>query len=333
MFQSARLTLTAWYLLILMLISIVFSGVIYSIVSTQIQGLIHRQNEQLQHYREKERDRDDPPLIPIEELQDQKGQLLFTLISINGVILIVAGGAAYFLAGRTLRPIKEMIDEQNQFISSASHELRTPIATMRTEMETSMLERHLSDKRAREVLSSNLEELQSLQGLTNNLLTLAHVHNVGTTRFADEVSISGVLQTAVKKVLPLAKKKQIVIHQSIEDAIVSGDKTSLVEACVILLENAVKYSQEKSSITVSSKKTRHTVLITVQDQGIGIKAEDLPHIFERFYRADKARGHEGFGLGLSIAKKTIETHKGSIKVKSMVGKGTTFFLSLPLQTS
>lgn len=160
MFESARLKLTAWYLLIIMLISMLFSAAIYNIATREIQFVIHRmQYEQYRQQKEGFPGRSGPQIqFTIEELEAVKDRLKYQLFFINAVIFFTAGGAGYFLAGRTLRPIKSMIDEQNQFISSASHELRTPIATMRAEMEGSLLEKNIADKDARKLINTGVTQ-------------------------------------------------------------------------------------------------------------------------------------------------------------------------------
>ena len=256
-----------------------------------------------------------------------------TLLFINGSIFIFAGGAGYFLAGRTLRPIKVMIDEQNQFISSASHELRTPIATMRAEMEGSLLEKHLSDPQARTLITSSLEELGELQDLSNNLLRIAQVHGTAEDEMQEEVSLAESIAIAHKKVAPLAKKKNIIIKTEISDSMIMGEKRKITEIFVILLDNAIKYSQNNSQIIVSSKATHKVVAIHVEDEGMGISEKDIQHIFDRFYRADKSRTEDGYGLGLAIAKKTTEMYKGTISVKSKEKEGTIFTVTFPLKNS
>jgi two-component system sensor histidine kinase CiaH len=341
MFQAARLKLTAWYITMLMLISIIFSVVIFNIVSHQIEGLIRMQNERIRHFQEAMLNgenlppppKNSPPLLSTQDLYNQEEQLFITLIIVNGIILIIAGGAAYFLAGRTLRPIKVMIDEQNQFISHASHQLRTPIAAMRIDIEGGLLEKHITDNRAREIANSNLEELGSLQALTNNLLQLAQLpHNI-SKNYKEKVSLTECIESACKKVTVLAKKKQISISSNVEEVLIRGDESSLREAFVTLLENAIKYSPEKTKVSIISKKDKNSIKVMVTDQGIGIAESDLPHIFNRFYRASQAYPQEGFGLGLSIAKRIIQTHNGSIVVISTENKGTTFTISLPLTVS
>jgi signal transduction histidine kinase len=222
-----------------------------------------------------------------------------------------------------------MVDEQNQFISDASHELRTPIATLRAEMEVAILEKRLGDKEARDLIGSNLEELGKLQDLANNLLQLAHVHQKDII-YNDSISLQDVIQTAYKKIAPMAKKKHIAFSRALVSGKVKGDKNSLVEVFINLFDNAIKYSPEKTAITVAAITKKRFVTILVTDEGIGISPADLPHVFDRFYRADKSRTQDGHGLGLSIAKKIIQAHGGSIVADSIFHKGTTFTITFPL---
>jgi len=330
MFQSARLKLTTWYLLIIMLVSGTFSIAFYRASTNEIQRVIDRI-----HYVQSQGSQlmlPPPPnaVITLDELQEVKTRLQLALIIVNGFIFLLAGGAGYFLAGRTLRPIQIMVDEQNQFISDASHELRTPIATLRAEMEATLLEKHLGDKEARGLIESNLEELGRLQELANSLLQLAHMSDKeGITN--NIVQLSEVIQMAHKKVASIAKKKQITFAIAHVNGKIKGDKSSLVEVFVNLFDNAIKYSPEKTTVALTSANKKHSVTINIADQGVGIANAELSHIFDRFYRADKSRSQaDGHGLGLSIVKKIVLAHNGSIDVSSISQKGTTFSVTFPL---
>ncbi len=320
----------------MMLTSIIFSSVIYGIVSRQIEGFILMQNDRIQHAQQFLPLINDgsqfpvPPIISITDLRSQEHQLLITLIFVNFGVLIITSAAGYVLSGRTLQPIKRMVDEQNQFISNSSHELRTPIATMRAEMEASLLEKKISNAQARKLITSNLEELGSLQTLMNSLLRLAHVHNTNAIPDTKNISLATIIEAAQKRVLPLAKEKHITIDVNESDCHIEGDKNSLTEVFVILLDNAIKYSDTYTHITINTvKKDRH-IVTSIADEGIGISPQDLPHIFERFYRADKSRSQtDGYGLGLSIARRIMDIHGGKITVVSREGSGTTFTLQFP----
>ena len=150
----------------------------------------------------------------------------------------------------------------------------------------------------------------------------------------EKLSIAFIAKNAIKKIQPLAKKKKISIQNESDDLKIEGNKQGLEDLLVILLDNAIKYSPEKSPVIVKTKKTDGSVKISVEDKGIGIEKADIPHIFDRFYRADTSRSKinvDGYGLGLSIAKKIVSILNGSIEVKSTPKKGSIFIVHLPLK--
>lgn len=320
MFRSARLKLTAWYLLIIMLISISFSLAIYRVLVTEFARV-----ERVQRIRRH-------LVIDPEVLKESQERLRVTLILINLAILGAAGVSGYFLAGRTLRPIQDMVDEQSRFITDASHELRTPLTSLKSEIEVNLRAKDLSLPDAKKLLMSNLEEVNNLQYLSDNLIKLTQFQTSSDRGTFERISLVEIFHEAQKKIANIAKHKNINIKNNIKDFSLDGDRQSLLELFVILLDNAIKYSPKGKSVTVTSKKTDHSVEIKFKDNGIGIDEKDIPHLFDRFYRTDKSRTKlevGGYGLGLSIAKQIIEKHKGSIKVESELGKGTTFIINLP----
>ena len=326
MFKKARLKLTAWYLLIIMLISLAFSIAIDHLLTLELTRV-----ERVQRLRQERRIPRIPAIDP-EVIEEPKNRLRINLILINLGILGAAGVAAYFLAGRTLKPIKNMVDEQNRFITDSSHELRTPITSLKTEMEVNLRDKKLN-KDTRKILESNLEEVNSLQSLSDNLIRLTKYQKTNDIDFKD-ISLTEIIEEACKKVTNLAKHKRITIENQVKEYSVKGDKLSLTEAFVIFLDNAIKYSHKNTKVILISKKTDHILAIDIKDEGIGIAEEDIPHLFERFYRVDKSRAKTdvgGFGLGLSIAKQIVNKHNGSISVVSNLGKGTTFSVKLPLK--
>lgn len=329
MFENARLKLTAWYLLIIMLVSVAFSVAIYELLTQELDRV-----ERMQRQRQILRFPFDfqqrfPRAIDPEIIEETKNRLIARLVLTNLAILGLAGVAGYFLAGRTLRPIGQMVDDQNRFITDASHELRTPLTSLKSEIEVGLRDKNLTTKEARELLESNLEEVNKLQYLSDNLIKLTK--NGATKTVLEKVQLAQVVENAIQKVTTLARQKKIIIENHVKDHQLIAEGQSLTELFVVLLDNAIKYSDKNTTVMVDSRKSDDHVVARVKDQGMGIPKEEIPHLFDRFYRADKARsGADGYGLGLSIAKQIVEKHGGSIKVDSEVGKGSTFSIQLPL---
>lgn len=331
MFQSARLKLTAWYLLIIMTISIFFSYFIYNAATYEVERALRRQ--QLQFYSEQGIVPPPPYLIQIDPtvLQESETQIWLRLLTLNLIIFGFSGGIGYLLSGRTLRPIETMITEQKRFISDASHELRTPLTALKSEIEVNLRGKNLSAAKARQILQSNLEEVNSLQMLSESLLRLTQYEDSTGWKFT-KIPIEKVIRGAWDKVSVIAKEKKITMEIKQGETYTLGDMVSLIELFIILFDNAVKYSGEKSRVTVSIIVRDGWMHILVQDEGIGIHPDDVSHIFDRFYRSDTSRSKQsttGYGLGLSIAKKIVAVHKGSISVESRIGEGTTFAIKLP----
>lgn len=337
MFNSARIKLTGWYLLIIMIISISFSTFIYLGSIREFDRVLRIQEYRIQHPDIQQRfiqrpiwQNDDLPLSAPPDPQvisEARNRITEGLIGINLIILVFSALAGYFLAGRTLRPIKNMVDEQNRFITDASHEINTPLTSLKTSIEVNLRDKDFNLDKAKQVLLSNLEEVNSLQVLSSELIEITQYQKVNGNFNLAKVDVADVLKSAVLKIKPQADKKKITIISKTTKAFVNADARSLTELFTILLDNAVKYSPEKTNIQVESKSTDSKIKIIVKDNGIGIDKKDLPFIFERFYRADASRTKQqitGYGLGLSIAKRIVDLHGGTISAESIKEKGTTF---------
>ena len=342
MFHHARLKLTAWYLLIIMAISISFSAFIYFGATNEYDRIVRIEQYRAIHPMQPgtffQRPFNQDALFSISSQQDNeliewaKLRVLEALFGINVIILFLSALAGYFLAGRTLRPIKHMLDEQNRFITDASHELNTPITALKTSLEVNLRNNKLDLGQARDVLKSNLEDVNSLQSLSEELIgVIMYQKQNGNFRVA-KVSLTDTIEAAMERVKSLAAKKKIVVKVDMPKTFVMGDQKSLIELFVILLDNAIKYTDNRSPIKLMVEKDDSTISVLIKDGGAGIKKEDLPHIFDRFYRADRSRTKQrvgGYGLGLSIAKRIVALHNGSIGVESESGKGSTFVVTFP----
>ena len=248
------------------------------------------------------------------------------------IILLLSALSGYFLAGRTLRPIKNMLDEQNRFITDASHELNTPLTSLKTSIEVNLRDKNFNTEKAKEVLESNLEDVNNLQFLSAELIKLTQYQEQNNNLQFEKFYLSDVIHEAVEKVKAQAKKKNISILPDTAKIYLIGEKRSLTELFIILLDNAIKYSPNKTAVKVMAKKIDSKVQIIVKDSGMGIEKKDIPYIFDRFYRADKSRSKQktkGYGLGLSIAKRIAILHNGNITVESEAGKGSSFIVTLP----
>jgi two-component system sensor histidine kinase CiaH len=217
----------------------------------------------------------------------------------------VVGLGSYYLARRTLEPIEAAHEAQSRFAADASHELRTPITAMRIENEVTLSDPSLTLNDAKTQLQSNIEELDTLMNLTENLLTMARI---GSEQLETEkVTIADTLERAIAKVHAQAeqKKQTIVLHKVPKQSLLAH-KDLLRDAFVTLLDNAIKYSPEDSKIEIRTKIEHKSLTIKIIDEGAGIPVDAIPHIFKRFYRADRSRTKKadakGFGLGLSIAQ-------------------------------
>jgi len=331
MFHSARLKLTVWYLLIIMFISLAFSATIYRILTNEVERFAGMQRHRIEN-RLQNLNLPPPPIISDPDLIiEVRQRVLLMLAEINFFIFVVSGALGYFLAGQTLRPIAQMVDEQNRFISDASHELRTPLTALKTSMEVNLRDKELTLDQAKKIIRGSIDQVNKLSSLSNSLLELAQ-YQVNNHKFFKAIFLKKIVDEVVKKLTPLAEKKQIVIKRKIIEAKINANQESLSNLFTILLDNAIKYSPANSQITVSSKRVDKSIFISIKDQGMGIDKKDLPHIFDRFYRADSARSKAdrgGYGLGLSIAKKIVEIHQGAITVDSQINKGTVFTIKFP----
>jgi len=220
---------------------------------------------------------------------------------------------------------------QKQFISDAAHELKTPLAILRTNIEAEINNSNLPLD-LKQKLSQNIETLSRLSTLVEKLLFLSKLENKKIILNKTDVNLSGLLDNLKEDIQFLTENKnQNFVVELQNDVTIKGDFDLLYQAFFNFLNNAVKYTPESGKIFLSLKTINNSAVIVIQDTGIGIKKEELPNIFNRFYRSDKSRSLEkGYGLGLSIAKWIITLHQGSLEVDSEPKLGTRIQISLPL---
>ena len=303
--------------------------------------------------------------------------LVSTMIALAPVILLLAIGVAYILAGSAFRPVDQLINEVEaisdgrslhrrvqtdpgndeiarlsatlnamlarledsfgglrRFTADASHELKTPLTVLRADIErasnpdTNRVERMIA-------LEEALQETARMADLVDSLLTLARADEGRFDLARTDVQIEPLVKEVLETAVILGEEAGLEIETpAIENAVVSGDRTRLRQLLLNLVTNAIKYTPRGGLVEISaSKRGKDEVAISVRDTGIGIAAADLPHVFERFWRADRARSRAsergGFGLGLAICQWIAQAHGGSLTVQSRLGRGSVFTLTLP----
>jgi len=242
--------------------------------------------------------------------------------------------------GRLATTLNQMIERlekafkrQQQFTSDASHELRTPLAVIQAESTLSLQkERNVSDYQ--QSLETISQEAARMSVVINQLLTLARADSGKERLVLEAVELGGLLRELGSEVEILCRDKGLNFQLGqLESLVVKGDRAKLEQLFLNLLDNAMKYTPSGGIISVSLRTEGQMAVAAVTDTGMGIPQEDLPFIFERFYRADKARSRAdgGAGLGLAICRSIAEAHGGRIEVQSQVGKGSTFSVYLPLR--
>src|SRR6185312_5647215 len=318
MFRSATFKLTMWYMTIVMLISLAFSVALYNVATGELRRGLHRETERI--YNQFPVFENNPSLpLPSTDFDSSAHRILFRLVGLNIVVLVGAGFASYWLARKTLEPIEAAHKQQKRFTADVSHELRTPLTALRMESEVALLNQQSTKQELRETLGSNLEEVGKIESLINNLLRLTRLESEELQQSFEPLENNVVIEQALEQIRPAADTHHITLKQSVEPVMVSGDRDSLVQLLVILLDNAVKYSPPGKTIEVSSQRQGDQVVFSVKDQGAGIEPSALDHVFDRFYRADSSRtkeNTEGYGLGLSIAKMIADLHEGTITLTS-----------------
>ena len=328
-FRTTTLRLAGTYLAIIMVMSLGFSLVFYQTSAAQLE----RQRPPSEAGREQEFHFTDHAVNRFLERRaaEARQELIAQLVLVNLAALAIGSVVSYLLAEHTLRPICANMHAQTQFVSDASHELRTPLTALRTANEVALRNPKLTLAEARTVIEANVTDATRLQTLANTMLGLLR-HDHSTVQL-QPVALQTVVSEAMNLVVAPAQAKSIAIDDTTPPLIVRAHQQRLVQLLTILLDNAIKYSPEHTTITITAESTNRWARVQIIDQGIGMDTATQRQIFQRFYRADQARTgglDQGYGLGLAIAQQIITEHGGKITVDSTPGSGTTFTVSLRL---
>ncbi|QGQ47935.1 sensor histidine kinase [Metabacillus sediminilitoris] len=261
---------------------------------------------------------------------------LFIILAFSALIFsFIAFAFSRVMSNRAMVPIERAFKRQQEFVADASHELRTPLSVMLSSLDILEMEDEEKNEISAKMVGNLKDEVKRMSGLVGDLLTLARSDSDDPNISFEDFNLRPIAERTIHTFEGHAASKNIQLELDISTAItIFGNKDRITQLLYILLDNAIKYSKESGSVTLSITMEKNLVTISVKDNGIGIDEKNLTHIFERFYRVDKARTRQqgGHGLGLSIAKWIVDIHGGRISVESKIGEGSTFIVKIPSKT-
>ncbi len=271
----------------------------------------------------------DPRIINL-ILDRTRDILLNRILVIDAIIVVFVLVVSIFLTKETLGPIKINMEKQKRFIADASHELRTPIAIVISGLEVALRNKDLDLEKAKKIIKSTLNEMRDFSSLSDHLLNISK-HDSNKKEMYKAVLFSQLIKTISAKMQPIADKKDVHIKTNIiVEASVFGDDIELGRVLYNVLNNAITYSKEGGNIYVDGYIHKKNYVVVVKDEGVGMPKKVLDNVFEAFFRGDHSRNTSGAGLGLTLAKQIIESHKGTIQIKSEEGKGTEVIMTVPI---
>lgn len=260
---------------------------------------------------------------PVRKIFQVNASAIFTAQSVAGCLLVI----------HDITEVRKLETVRSDFIANVSHELKTPLTSIKGFVET-LLEGAIDDKEnRREFLAIIRDHADRLNSLVNDLLELSHLESRQIELEYSPVNPAASAAEVLSGFKSQLKKKSISVENQIADITLPADKERICQVLTNLFDNAIKYTKEKTTVKIYSEIIGSTVMVSVKDEGPGIPAKDIPRLFERFYRVDKARSREmgGTGLGLSIVKHIVELHGGAVGVESVEGLGSRFWFTLPLE--
>lgn len=270
------------------------------------------------------------------DISSQQGilnNLIYTFLIVASVMLIFIFIISRFFANKAIQPVQEAFEKQKQFIADASHELKTPLTVINTNVDVLLSNEESNANEQSKWLHYIKSEVERMTKLTNDLLYLTQMNDWDMKMIYTEFDISKAVQGVVLTMEAVIFENQIIFEDDIEPNLkIFGNNEQIKQVVMILLDNAIKYTNNKGTVSIELKKSHNNLSLSVTNTGVGIPEEHLDKVFDRFYRIDTSRERKsgGYGLGLSIAKTIIEQHRGKISVRSIANEYTTFSIELPL---
>ena len=235
---------------------------------------------------------------------------------------------------RVLGRMKVLDTSRQEFVSNVSHELRTPITSMKVLADSLISQKDVPVELYQEFMADIAEEIDREDEIITDLLSLVKMDRTAADLNITEVDINALVELIMRRLRPIAQNRDVeVVYESVRPVTAAVDEVKITQVISNLVENAIKYNKEHGWVRVKLDADHQYFSVEVADSGIGIPAESIDHIYERFYRVDKSRSREigGTGLGLAITRSAILMHRGTIKVESIEGEGTTFTIRIPLK--
>ncbi|TMD11860.1 MAG: cell wall metabolism sensor histidine kinase WalK [Chloroflexi bacterium] len=266
---------------------------------------------------------------PISWVGDALSRLVRQLVLASAIGIVLGALASLLMATRSIRPIGRAFQRQREFVADASHELRTPLTLIRTNVEAWL---RRSNGTSRAYAKSIVDEVEQLNRIVGDLTTLALADARQLHLDPRPMELNELVKGLIVQATPMAEARGVQLRPDLNGGVrVDADLGRVRQLLLILIDNALMHTPSGGEVSVGVLRHNGRAHVRVTDTGEGIPSADLPHIFERFYRADKARTREsgGTGLGLAIAKWIVDAHKGEIGVRSVEGKGTEVDVSLP----
>ena len=233
-----------------------------------------------------------------------------------------------------LQRMRNLDDSRSEFVANVSHELKTPITSIKILAESLTAQTDVPNEKYREFMEDIVEEVDREDRIINDLLSLVKMDRAGANLSIEKVDIDQMIEEIIRRLGPIAQKAGVeMVFETIRPVIAEVDETKLSLAITNVIENGIKYNHEGGSVRVTLDSEPAMFSVTVEDTGCGIPEEDIPNIFERFYRVDKSHSREigGTGLGLAIARGSILMHNGAIRAESTVGEGSRFIIKVPIR--
>ncbi|BDQ04820.1 MAG: two-component sensor histidine kinase [Candidatus Dojkabacteria bacterium] len=321
-YHKKRIQLTIVYSIILLSVIIFFSVILWQSQERQIDRFLDSPRMRfIRRFSDDEYNR-------IKAITDEvKFENFINLIMLDSVLIIISVALSYYLSGKTLEPVFSALDRQKQFISDASHDLKTPLTNIKTEAEVLTRNPSTTLEEYQTFATNVVNDIDRLNKLIDSMLEAARLEHLVV--HLQDIDLKDLMREILNDFRSRIQEKNLELHEEYpdDDIVIKSDKKLLTRLIYVIIDNSIKYNKENGSVRIKIYKSASNTYLAIQDTGIGIEKSKIKHIFDRFYRVAEDRHTEGFGLGLAIAKEIADKLHIKMTVKSKVDVGTEFILT------